>query len=238
MTSWNGDQRGFAVKHRKSVQPQGYNSTLRLRSAAHTITDLPSQMDAALQPSALPAALLNTQVKKIKDTRCLVCQRTGLCSLFRSFTRRRARSSWILRLECKKWQENFTFMMLKTKQCFKCVSLILRWEILHLIVWSFSHNKRGDFQLKKHQGLELFAFLVSDFKREKVSSDLSHMHCRYMGRSRVKGWGFNNITFLSFAVLTALRELRFIKQTQVCVWVHRSKQLKEDDTAGNPDFYS
>lgn len=58
---------------------------------------------------------------------------------------------------------------------------------------------------KRRQGLELFAFSVSGFQREKVSSDQSHMHCRYMGRSGVKGRGFNNITFLRFAILLEQR---------------------------------
>lgn len=61
---------------------------------------------------------------------------------------------------------------------------------------------------KTLQGLELFAFSVSVFQREKVSSDLSHMHYRYMGRSGVKGQGFNNITFLRFGVLLAQRAQR------------------------------
>lgn len=85
-TSWNSGQKRSAVKHRKCVQPRGYNSTPEsLKVCRSTLllvlsqTCLP-QMDAALQPSALPAALSNTQVGKIKDTRCLVSQRTGLCS--------------------------------------------------------------------------------------------------------------------------------------------------------------
>lgn len=74
-------------------------------------------------------------------------------------------------------------------------------DILHLIVWQFSRKK--DKGLSVEKGLELFAFSVSGFQREKVSSDQSHMHRRYMGRSGVKGRGFNNITFLRFAILLA-----------------------------------
>ncbi len=60
----------------------------------------------------------------------------------------------------------------------------------------------------KHWDLGLFAFSVSVFQREKVSSDPSHMHYRYMGRSGIKGRGFNNITFLRFAVPSAERAQR------------------------------
>lgn len=76
----------------------------------------------------------------------------------------------------------------------KCASVILRRVILHLIVWRFSHKGRV-VEKRKPQGLDLFAFSVSGFQREKVSSDLSHMHCRYTGRSGVKGRDFNNIAF-------------------------------------------
>lgn len=76
------------------------------------------------------------------------------------------------------------------------MGVILRRVILYLIVGRFPHNKTSAFQLEKRQGLELFAFSGSVW--EKVSSALSHMHCRYMGRSEVKGQGFNNITFLRF----------------------------------------
>lgn len=67
-----------------------------LCSAAYTITDLPLQMDAALQPSAVPAALLNTQVRKIKDTRCLVCQRAELCALRSAPVLHTQEDSWFM----------------------------------------------------------------------------------------------------------------------------------------------
>lgn len=50
----------------------------------------------------------------------------------------------------------------------------------------------------------MFAFSVSLFQREKEGSDLSHMHRRYVGRSGVKGQGFNNIVFLGFGFLVSL----------------------------------
>lgn len=203
-------------------------------------------MDSALQPSALPAALLNTQVKKIKETRCLVIQRTGFCTLFRSFTRKRTHSSWILRLEWKKRknkkEKNFC-LNTKTKKCFKHVSITLRRAILCLIVSDGSPTKKNKgLSVKKQKGLEMFAFSVSVFQREKVSPDLSHMHYRYTGRSGVKGRGFNNITFLRFAVLLAQRAQRAQRAEMPsdmwsslgkhrCPWVYRSKQLLEDEIA-------
>lgn len=62
MTSWNGDQKTFTGKHRKSAQPRGYNSSRGCEgmppcSAAHTITWMQLY-------GPLPAALSNTQVKK------------------------------------------------------------------------------------------------------------------------------------------------------------------------------
>ena len=146
MTSWNGDQKVYAVKHRKSVQPQGYNSRVWCSAPQLTLSQTcPPQMDAALQPSALPAALLNTQVKKIKDTRCLVCQRTGFCALFGSFTSKglTAHEFCVWR---KKYQGTFkTLSMLhlkpKKKKKKVYVSVVLRRVILHLTVWWFSHKK-------------------------------------------------------------------------------------------------
>lgn len=147
MTSWNGDQKVYAVKHRKSVQPQGYNSRVWCSAPQLTLSQTcPPQMDAALQPSALPAALLNTQVKKIKDTRCLVCQRTGFCALFGSFTSKglTAHEFCVWR---KKYQGTFkTLSMLHLKPKKKeekkvYVSVVLRRVILHLTIWWFSHKK-------------------------------------------------------------------------------------------------
>lgn len=100
---------------------------------------------------------------------------------------------------------------------------------------------------KTLQGLELFAFSVSVFQREKVSSDLSHMHYRYMGRSGVKGQGFNNITFLRFGVLSAQRAQRVEMASDM--WSSPGKhrcpyefidpnRSTEDETAGKPDLTS
>lgn len=177
-------------------------------------------MGAALQPSALPAALLNTQVKKIKATRCLVCQRTGLCTLFRSFTREKDSQLMNSTSGVKKNKERKTLVLkkLKKRNAKECVSE--EGDITpHCLMVLIQKKKKSQSQLKKRRGLELFAFSVSVFQREKVSSDPSHTHYRYMGRSGIKGRGFNNITFLRFAVL-----FEFTRQTQVSVWVYQSKQ--------------
>ena len=84
-------------------------------------------------------------------------------------------------------------------------------------------NKTGDFRLKKtkRQGLQLFAFSVSVFQREKVSSDPSHMHYRYMGRSGVKGWGSNNISSPRFAVLLWAQRAKVASDMQSSPGKHR-----------------
>lgn len=73
---WNT---GSLWNRRVITQPRGSEVT-QLCCTAYAITDVPPRMDAALQPSALLAALFNTQVKKIKDARCLVCWGTRLCA--------------------------------------------------------------------------------------------------------------------------------------------------------------
>lgn len=204
---WNT---GSLWNRRVITQPRGSEVTL-LCCAADAITDLPPQMDAALRPSALPAAPFNTQVKKIKDARCLVCQRTQLCALFSSFSLRRSRSIpelWVYSGGGKKkriLKEFMCIFALIFSKKYACI--ILRRAIFHHAVGRFSHRTcagRKKTTKKKLEGLELFAFSVSLFQREKGGSDLSHMHRRYVGRSGVRGQGSNNITFLRLGFLVSL----------------------------------
>lgn len=162
-------------------------------------------MDAALQPSALPAALLNTRVKKIKrlevpgGTQFLVL---CLASSLHSPYNRKGRAKKKKILQTLTWiiYVHFCNRYVCAKNCGRYFKSARDVSHTGRVRWRPVEGWGG-------RGVRVWSCLLfqsHSFKgRERTFGSESYAP-QIHGGSEVKGRGFNNITFLRFGVLALL----------------------------------